>query len=177
LFRVEPLSRVRRRHCCPGPPLSPRLSPAPRSLAAHGCAAALIVETVRAYEDRCRDRLELGPLAQKKIGCTTPAVIDGVDELTEDEPGFVSMIVVAEIYWVLREAYKTDPGTVLTILRGLLDSKEIVVERSETARRALRRAEDGADFADSLIVEFGVDTAATIPSPSIRTPRRRPACS
>jgi len=80
-----------------------------------------------------------------------------IDELSEDEPGFVSVIVLAEIYWVLRESYKADRGTVVTILRGLLDSKEIVVERSETARRALHHTEDGTDFADSLIVEFGID--------------------
>lgn len=80
-----------------------------------------------------------------------------IDQLSESETGYVTAIVLAEVYWVLRDSYKTERGAILEILRGLLDSKEIVIERSESVRRALRRAQDGADLADSLIVEFGVD--------------------
>jgi predicted nucleic-acid-binding protein len=39
----------------------------------------------------------------------------------------------------------------------LLESQEIVVEQADTVRRSLRRAADGADFADALIKERGVD--------------------
>jgi predicted nucleic-acid-binding protein len=35
--------------------------------------------------------------------------------------------------------------------------QEIVVEQADTVRRSLRRAADGADFADALIKERGVD--------------------
>lgn len=41
--------------------------------------------------------------------------------------------------------------------RGLVDSKEIIVELADTVRRSLDRTERGADFADSLIQERGVD--------------------
>jgi predicted nucleic-acid-binding protein len=80
-----------------------------------------------------------------------------IDQLTESRPGYVTTIVLAETYWVLRRGYKEDKESVVAVLQGLLDSEEIVVERAETVRRALRLAADGADFADALIAELGVD--------------------
>jgi predicted nucleic-acid-binding protein len=80
-----------------------------------------------------------------------------IDQLTESRPGYVTTIVLAEMYWVLHRGYKSDKESVVAILQGLLDSKEIVVERADTVRRALRRAADSADFADALIAELGVD--------------------
>jgi predicted nucleic-acid-binding protein len=82
---------------------------------------------------------------------------DLIDQLTESRPGYITTIVLAETYWVLRRGYKADKKSVVTVLQGLLDSKEIIVERADTVRRALRRAGDGADFADALITELGVD--------------------
>ena len=72
-----------------------------------------------------------------------------IDGLTESKPGYVTMIVLAEIYWVLRRGYEQIPEAVTDVLLGLLDSAEIVVERADTVRQALRRAADGADFAAS----------------------------
>ena len=82
---------------------------------------------------------------------------DVIDGLTESDPGHVTLIALAEIWWVLRGAYETDREAVTEIFNGLLDSKEIVVEHAETVRRALHRIGRGADFADSLIRERGVD--------------------
>jgi predicted nucleic-acid-binding protein len=82
---------------------------------------------------------------------------DVIDGLTESDPGHVTLIALAEIWWVLRVAYDTDRESVAGIFNGLLDSKEIIVEHAETVRRALQRVGRGADFADSLIHERGVD--------------------
>ncbi|WP_156094939.1 hypothetical protein [Nocardia lijiangensis] len=46
---------------------------------------------------------------------------------------------------------------------GLLASAEIVVERADTVRQALRRCTEGADFEDALVEQLG--RAATLPSP------------
>ncbi|GAA5056215.1 PIN domain-containing protein [Nocardia callitridis] len=78
-----------------------------------------------------------------------------IDGLTEDEPGYVTMIVLAEIHWVLRRGYRQDPDLVTDVLLGLLDSTEIVVERADTVRQALRSAAEGADFADALVHQLG----------------------
>ncbi|WP_406280247.1 type II toxin-antitoxin system VapC family toxin [Nocardia sp. NBC_00881] len=78
-----------------------------------------------------------------------------IDGLSESSPGYVTMIVLAEIHWVLRRGYKQDPEAVTDVLLGLLDCTEIVVERADTVRQALRQAADGADFADALIQQIG----------------------
>lgn len=80
-----------------------------------------------------------------------------VEELSESNPGYVTMVVLVETYWVLRRAYQSDRGSVAAILHGLLESKEIVTERSDTVRSALHRVADGADFADALITEVGLE--------------------
>ena len=80
-----------------------------------------------------------------------------IEGLTESSPGYVSMLVLAETYWVLRRAYKVDHDAIVATLRGLLGSRELVIDRADLVRRALRRVADGADFADALINELGVD--------------------
>lgn len=77
--------------------------------------------------------------------------------LTESDPGFITVIALAETWWVLRGAYAADRGTVIGVLKGLLDSKEIVIEHADTVRRSLGRTDRGADFADALIHERSVD--------------------
>lgn len=79
-----------------------------------------------------------------------------MDGLSEEQPGYVTTIVLAEIYWVLRHAYQTDRETIVGVLQRLLESKEIIVEQSDAVRRALRRAVAGADVADAIIHELGV---------------------
>lgn len=82
---------------------------------------------------------------------------DLVDGLSEERPGYVTTIVLAETYWVLRHAYKTDRDAIIGVLQRLLESKEIVVEQADAARRAMRRAAGGADVAGALINEISVD--------------------
>ena len=62
------------------------------------------------------------------------------DELTADEPGFVSTVVWAELHWVLTRSYGFTPRDVVERIAGLSVADEIDAE----ARR-------GADFADALI--------------------------
>lgn len=80
-----------------------------------------------------------------------------IDGLAESDPGHVTLITLVEIWWVLRGAYDVDRATVTAVLNDLLNSKEIILEHAETVRRALRRTERGADLADSLIHERGID--------------------
>ncbi|NQU38990.1 MAG: type II toxin-antitoxin system VapC family toxin [Lentisphaerae bacterium] len=71
---------------------------------------------------------------------------------TADDPGFVNLVVLCEISWVLGRGYQYDRQTVAAVIRGLLTSVELEVEASETVWRALRAFEQGkADFADAFI--------------------------
>jgi predicted nucleic-acid-binding protein len=78
-----------------------------------------------------------------------------IDQLTESRPGYLTTVALAEIYWVLRRAYRYEKTAIAEGLRRLLESKEIVVEQADTVRSALRRVDAGADFADALIAELG----------------------
>ena len=78
-----------------------------------------------------------------------------IDELTETDPGFLSLVTVVEVYWVLRRAYGVDADRCADLLEGLVDARELRVERSAIMRAALTTSRRGADFADAVIAELG----------------------
>ena len=75
-----------------------------------------------------------------------------VESLSAESPGFVALVSVVELGWVLASAYDLDRAQLAEALEGLLRTQEIVVEQAETVWKALRvfRASN-ADFADCLI--------------------------
>jgi predicted nucleic-acid-binding protein len=77
------------------------------------------------------------------------ALLEG---LTADSPGWVSLVSLAELVWVLGVAYGLGRDQVLNALEALLSTKELRVERAELAWKALRACRGvKADFADCLI--------------------------
>jgi predicted nucleic-acid-binding protein len=75
-----------------------------------------------------------------------------LESLTAETPGFVPLIAVVELAWVLSSAYELDNNQLVTAFEALLRTKEIVVERAETVWKALRVfGNSKADFADCLI--------------------------
>lgn len=80
------------------------------------------------------------------------ALIEG---LVEDQPGFVSLVVVVETYWVLRRAYRVAVPEAAAVVRALLDAREIRVAEADAVRRALALVGDGIEFVDALVAELG----------------------
>ena len=75
-----------------------------------------------------------------------------VESLTAATPGYVPLVSVTELSWVLSSAYGLERAQLVAALEGLLRTKEIVVEQAETVWKALRLFHSGnADFADCLI--------------------------
>ena len=75
-----------------------------------------------------------------------------LERLTDDAPGFVPIVVVVELAWVLSSAYTLDRTQLTEAFEALLRTKEIIVERAETVWQALRLYTNSkADFADCLI--------------------------
>ncbi len=75
-----------------------------------------------------------------------------VESLSAEAPGYVSLVVLVELGWVLSSAYGLNRVQLVQAFEALLRTKEIVVERAETAWKALRVFQAGpADFADCLI--------------------------
>lgn len=72
--------------------------------------------------------------------------------LSAEFPGFITGITLCEIVWVLAECYEADRDRIGSVIEGLLASRQLVVEDSETVWNALhdwRRS--SADFSDALI--------------------------
>jgi len=75
-----------------------------------------------------------------------------MESLTADEPGFVSLVSVVELVWVLSSSYDLSREQVAQALELLLRTKSIVVDRADEVMRALRVFKSRpADFADCLI--------------------------
>jgi predicted nucleic-acid-binding protein len=75
-----------------------------------------------------------------------------IESLDADRPGFVTVVSVVELYWVLTACYGLAGHDVKQALEALLRAKQIVVDRADQVLRALRVFDDGkADFADCLI--------------------------
>lgn len=79
-----------------------------------------------------------------------------------DDPGFVALVVLAELCWVLQRSYGYDREQVTAVLTTLLTASELRVEARQQAWAALRQFERGsADYADYLIGECGAHAGCT----------------
>ena len=75
-----------------------------------------------------------------------------IESLTVDAPGYVSIVSVVELVWVLTGCYALTRGEICEVLETLLRTKEIIVAHADTIWKALRLFKEGkADFADCLI--------------------------
>jgi predicted nucleic-acid-binding protein len=74
-------------------------------------------------------------------------------ELTSERPGFISIIALVELGWVLRSGYGASAAAVSDAVRKLLDAAQLVVERADEVEAAIARPHE--DLADLLIHEIG----------------------
>ena len=80
-----------------------------------------------------------------------------IESLTIDMPGFVPVIAVVELGWVLSFSYELTRSQVSEAFEALLRTKEIVVDRADHVLRALRvYKSSSADFADCLIERIAI---------------------
>lgn len=75
-----------------------------------------------------------------------------IESLSADRPGFVPLVALVELVWVLSGSYGLARAQVAAVLGTLLRSKELVLDRADVVAQALKRfSEDNADLADALI--------------------------
>lgn len=75
--------------------------------------------------------------------------------LTPTQPGWISCVVLAETFWVLRSAYRHSPEDIVRALSAVVQAESFVVEQRDVVVAALADASNGADFADALIARAG----------------------
>ncbi len=75
-----------------------------------------------------------------------------LQDLSPVEPGFVSLVSLVELVWVLRSQYRLTKAQIIVCIETLLNSPELVLESQAAVAQSLRRfASAKADFADCLI--------------------------
>jgi predicted nucleic-acid-binding protein len=75
-----------------------------------------------------------------------------VESLSPEAPGFVTVVSIVELVWVMQSCYAVTREGIVDMLGQILRTKEIVVENAEVVWRAIRAfAAGAADFADCLI--------------------------
>ena len=95
--------------------------------------------------------------------------------LTEDEPGFVSGVVLAELAWVLGRSYRWSASRVAAAIELLLNAEALVVEHEGAAAAAIAMVRDGrGEFADAFISAIasraGCSTTVTFDRDALRLP-------
>ena len=75
-----------------------------------------------------------------------------IEALTADDPGFVSIVSVVELGWVLSSSYSLTREQLTQVYEALLRTKEIIIDRADHVLKALRVFKaTSADLADCLI--------------------------
>lgn len=71
---------------------------------------------------------------------------------SNDQRGFISLVVLAELVWVLESRFDVAREQVRMIVQELLDSSDLLIESADLVRQALRACvAQRVDFADCLI--------------------------
>lgn len=76
--------------------------------------------------------------------------------LTEDEPGYISLVALVETVWILQRHYRLHALDVAQIVQGLLEAPVVVVENATEVFLALTAVQVGrGSFSDVLIAALG----------------------
>jgi predicted nucleic-acid-binding protein len=96
-----------------------------------------------------------------------------IESLSAEAPGYVSIVSVVELVWVLAGCYALTKEDICEVLETLLRTKEIVVANADIVWKAVRLFKIGkADFADCLIdisaKEAGCDYTASFDRDAVK---------
>lgn len=84
------------------------------------------------------------------------------NKLSARNPGFICLITLVEIVWVLESCYEQDKKSILEVIDSLLTTKQLMAENADLAYLALKRFSTGnADFSDVLITVISENTGCS----------------
>ena len=85
------------------------------------------------------------------------------EECSAATPGFVSLVVLVELVWVGESCYGATRTEVAEMVRRLLSIRQLIVQDTEIAWKALRLFEAGkADFSDCLVERMAVVAGCSV---------------
>ena len=80
------------------------------------------------------------------------------EELSVSEPGFISLVVLAELCWVLKRLYSASADELLATVEDLLNTPRFQLDRRDVVAATVQfmKAREGAKagFADALIAQL-----------------------
>ncbi len=92
---------------------------------------------------------------------TATEIIEG--RLTEENPGFISVVVMAEVVWVLDRAYRLADAAIATVIERTLQADVFVVESEPQVFAAMIALREGlGSFADGLIGALGAKAGCSV---------------
>lgn len=96
----------------------------------------------------------------------SPAASRFLESLTPENPGFIALVTVAELGWVLMRRYKLSRRQFSQAMDSLFGSTQVVIENAGLVANAFLLFEQtNADFADCLVSlsakSAGCDAVAT----------------
>ncbi len=79
-----------------------------------------------------------------------------IESLSTSQPGYISIITLIELVWVLQGNYQASRDDIINTLNSLLKTKEILIAQADVVAQALRMfSHTKADFPDCLIERLG----------------------
>ncbi len=79
-----------------------------------------------------------------------------LNECTAEEPGYITIVSLAEMVWVLRSYYRMPKTALITCIERLFNAENLVMEGAQAIRQALDRfARAKCDLTDCIIERSG----------------------
>ncbi len=86
-------------------------------------------------------------------------------ELNASRPGFISLVVLVEMCWVLKRVYAADRDELVETVQDLLNAAKFLVERREVVVAAVRQVQSTkggkAGLVDALIAQLAAAQGCT----------------
>jgi predicted nucleic-acid-binding protein len=79
-----------------------------------------------------------------------------IQRLTEDEPGFVSLVTLLEIAWVRKSVYKRTPQQIADEIEMILAADTLEVQNEQEVYQAVIALRRTGEFEDGLIGALGL---------------------
>ncbi len=84
------------------------------------------------------------------------------EQLTEQQPGFVSLVTLAETAWVLRSSFGLSSEEVCDIVDLMLRTDVLILQSRSEVERAVEQARDRqGSFSDLLISEVNLSSGCS----------------
>lgn len=76
--------------------------------------------------------------------------------LTEDRPGFISLVTIVETVWVLRRSFRMSDAAIAAVLEKILQTDSLVIQNQREVHFAADALRNGSgEFDDALIGALG----------------------